>query len=331
MLNSVRNLMVTMLITSLPLLSHSADSKQWWSATENEIRNAPCLPSVPDTKEEIRELLRTRSIGIREIYNVLSLEELQDVATAVMSLPTTFFSSSDPVNFHYRADLDAVADASVTVGRQWQNLSSEMRIYSIVHEIGHQIGDASNGIQNSKKWQNIETSWNIVATMGPAKFGRPIDPSFSVSKYALRGPHEDWAESFSSYRFSPEHLRNTSQKKYDLLKSLYGNIEYLDEKSCRVQATYGLSKSATNQLKGLILNNQRILKKSQKECGPLSVEKKAECTLKTFFTILDEKRFEEIWDFYRELGYESYAFDLWLKAPTDTGKFEMLENLNLSF
>lgn len=100
----------------------------------------------------------------------------------------------------------------ITFFNKWLNSSRSTQVYTVIHEYGHLLG-AKLGIQQSYMWAML-SNWHNYDTDGENESGAII------SSYARGNPEEDFAESFSAYRFNPKLLKTHSPEKYNMLKSI---------------------------------------------------------------------------------------------------------------
>ena len=96
----------------------------------------------------------------------------------------------------------------------WDRISDARKIYAITHELAHTLG-SSLQLHMAPEWNKISASQR------------------AVSEYGETDQLEDFAESFSAYRYNPEYLQRKSKKKYEYFKELlFMGVEY-KETNCK--------------------------------------------------------------------------------------------------
>lgn len=128
----------------------------------------------------------------------------------------------------YGPSASTVANATITVFSVWEDLdNNEERMSSLIHEIGHNIGSRLDQ-DESKKWLDFsgwvekEGKWTSSKT------------DQIVSKYGLTNPAEDFAETFTAYRYNPATLKKMSPDKYNYMKdNVFLGLEYDSEEKCK--------------------------------------------------------------------------------------------------
>lgn len=127
---------------------------------------------------------------------------------------------------------DTIANATITFFNPWIEQSSEMKKYTVFHEMSHYVAGEFNLDENSA-WLNI-SGW----TKTGDNWKKTKNNIYS-SKYGITNPWEDFAEAMSAYRFNPNLLKKASPEKYDFLKEIvFQGIEYTDEESCQEKNSY---------------------------------------------------------------------------------------------
>lgn len=165
--------------------------------------------------------------------------QLDTILEAVDDLPAHLIPFERNQYFkHYKngygPSASTLANATITFYDPWDDLdSSEMQMYTVIHEIGHNIGSRLNQDEDPE-WLNI-TGW--MELDGEWKSYRDDK---QVSKYGATNPAEDFAEAFSGYRYDPERLKRISPKKYEYMKkNVFLGLEYTSEAKCQdTQSTY---------------------------------------------------------------------------------------------
>ncbi|ASD62312.1 hypothetical protein [Bdellovibrio bacteriovorus] len=127
-----------------------------------------------------------------------------------------------------------LANASIELFDSWSEQSSIMRQYTLYHEIAHNHSDNQfSDYDRSVTWLEL-SNWKESKAGGfevekkKALQGHPF-----VSRYGESNPFEDFAESVTAYRFSPNLLKKKSAEKYNLIKYLvHDGQEYTSSKNC---------------------------------------------------------------------------------------------------
>lgn len=123
---------------------------------------------------------------------------------------------------------NVIANASMEVFLPYdQLLNNELRQYTMIHELGHRMSHKLD-LDNSQEWQEIG-GWverNGEWTM--------TNSDEAVSIYSTTNPSEDFAETFSYYRYHPQYLKKRNPKKYQFMKEkVFLGIEYTSSKKCQ--------------------------------------------------------------------------------------------------
>ena len=165
--------------------------------------------------------LATHSAGFSE-------DELDLIIWSFSQLPEFMFKSNLKKIIkdrgYYQNDSSVYASMSargvLTLYAPWSRLSEEKKVYTLIHEFGHYMGEAL-GIHNSSKWLSL-SDWNRLGGSDRNK-----SKNF-VSQYASDSHMEDFAESFAAYRLNPSLLKKNAPKKYQILKEMvFLGIDYL--------------------------------------------------------------------------------------------------------
>ena len=164
------------------------------------------------------------------------LDEIDDVLMGLEDLPSHLIpmaKKNQPIMRFKRGKTLAMykgstmANAVVMLFDAWDKESPARRQYTVFHEMGHNIGNKLNHLEETPEWLDLST-W--------IKKGDKWEPSSEgcfISKYAMGNPWEDFAESLSAYRYDAHRLKNECPKKYDFLKEkVFNQIEYTDVESC---------------------------------------------------------------------------------------------------
>jgi len=122
------------------------------------------------------------------------------------------------------------ANALITIFPVMEDFDPYYKMYSTVHEIGHQVGNLTH-IDKKEDWINLSWEW----VDGEKRRVRPRSQDLFVSLRATADPLEDFAESFAAYRFNPEKLKRVSLAKYRFLKErVFKGVEYDGASACPV-------------------------------------------------------------------------------------------------
>ncbi len=121
----------------------------------------------------------------------------------------------------------------------------QMQTYTLFHEVGHNIASDLD-LDVAKEWTNL-SEWKPEYkkdSKGKVKISYDGKPEISSwhhghdhslpSDYAKTNPKEDFAETFSAYRFNPKKLKEISPNKYEYMKkNIFQGVEFLSEESCK--------------------------------------------------------------------------------------------------
>lgn len=103
---------------------------------------------------------------------------------------------------------------------RWDGLSDSEKVYAVTHELAHTLG-ARLQLDFGKEWINLNRKEK------------------SVSKYGTENQLEDFAETFTAYRFNPEWLKKRSIKKYEFMRDLvFLGVEYTQKSKCLNQGHF---------------------------------------------------------------------------------------------
>lgn len=218
------------------------------------------------------------------------LDELNDVLTGLSDLPPSVLPFTDNKQLiRYKrgfrdgfADDFTLANAAITIYDRWSDHGSENRQQVVVHEVGHVLS-GEYGVDKSSKWAEISgwTSKKVpkeveVTEDGVKKTKTVIEDEHTVakpetvpSKYGMKSPAEDQAETMVAYRYNPEELKARSPEKYELMKEVFfDGLEYTDEDSCQPSnsITAKLNAKVAKQLKSPSVPT-KFVSHAKKECG----------------------------------------------------------------
>lgn len=131
----------------------------------------------------------------------------------------------------YGNNNNVIANAFGTVFDPIDQFNLAEKVYIFTHELGHRSENLNNkNLVESKSWK-IATNWKL----GLDKKYVNNWQNGLVSKYAKTSPGEDFAESYTLYRFDPNLLKQISPERYQFMKvQVFKNIEY-DQNLCTGQ------------------------------------------------------------------------------------------------
>lgn len=129
------------------------------------------------------------------------------------------------------------AVSSIELYHSWDKTSPERKKYILFHEIAHNWSNiVSEELDESEAWLKI-TGWIKIPggfTVGwehPFQSRQKMNQYPWASEYASVNSWEDFAESVSSYRFTPENLFSKSPARYNFIKNkIFGGIEFKNHK-----------------------------------------------------------------------------------------------------
>ena len=128
-------------------------------------------------------------------------------------------------------DSNVLANANGAVFDGMDRISFSEKIATFTHELGHRSAYLNrNNLDDSEAWRTA-SGWQSRADR------RTINNSTRgwVSRYAKTNPAEDYAETYTLYRFSPARLKQISPKRYEYMKvHVFKGIEY-DQNICQGQ------------------------------------------------------------------------------------------------
>lgn len=179
--------------------------------------------------------IRTKNASSWEI------KEIDEVLQALNDYPPSLY----PVAYNkrlvhftrgrfYRGGERTIANASIELFDNWNNLSFPERQQTLLHEIGHTLAYKKN-LDRSPDWLKIGGWEEFVNETNGYKYKdyRLIDPTRSVSAYGQTNPSEDFAESVVAYRFKGDWLKKNHPQKYQFLKKeAFAGFEYLHNQVC---------------------------------------------------------------------------------------------------
>jgi hypothetical protein len=179
-----------------------------------------------------------------------SAENLDDVIAGAESLPPQLLPlrlTNKPLLRRSAFGRKTLANAYFMFFDLWATYEVEIRIYAVIHEIGHNIQSELD--LNGSPWDKL-SAWTLQPhldeeTQKPTNVWHSDLPESLVSGYAKTNPSEDFAESFSAYRFNPTRLKRISPDKYEFLRSqVFMGFEYTDSAACELTSSQAGEKFA---------------------------------------------------------------------------------------
>jgi hypothetical protein len=161
-------------------------------------------------------------------------EELDVVLLSLSDLPAHLsVRDSTAMNHplvHFKRTDDSsdrpLANAVIYVFNVWNQQTPSLQRYSLFHELGHNMGfdfgfDSLRAWYQAADWIESDIAWTTP------------HPERKISQYAETNPDEDFAESFSAYRYNPEGLKKVSPKIYQFMKKkVFRDLEYTSVTAC---------------------------------------------------------------------------------------------------
>lgn len=170
--------------------------------------------------------------GAFENAGTWSEQELIAVLKALQLVPESLLSSF-PLNkkmarvrgLYPEGRSSVLADASMQFFDSWEDASPARKQYIVFHEFAHNFADTIStrttyfSHDRGEKWLKI--------------FGSTRAHQF-VSLYSLTNPAEDFAESLTSYRLTPNLLLKQSPEKYAYLRDyVFAGAEFTSKDKCQ--------------------------------------------------------------------------------------------------
>lgn len=196
----------------------------------------------------------------------LHLDEMNDILMALNDLPknvTQYFKNQQLSRYSRGYTLamyknDAVlANARIHLFDLWSEKSSMERNQTLVHEIGHNMEDLLG----------LEAQWKLLAGWKSTS----TSSGCMISQYGETNSAEDFAETFTMYRYRADALKALCPKKYAFMKDkVFKGKEYTSVASCT-----GISQDLIDQAAFEILNSsssqsidfEQITSLAQKQCA----------------------------------------------------------------
>src|SRR5690606_18869451 len=176
-----------------------------------------------------------------------SLDEIDDVLMALGDLPQHIVPLGEPNQRLGRFSFPStpenqgvIANANIWLFDLWSEQSRPKKQYTVYHELSHNVSIALNKIDKSKEWLEL-SGWERTNKEPQSKVEEAFDNKSWVYKgdacltstYGAVNPEEDFAESMTSYRYSPHDFQKRCPEKYAFLKEkVYKGIEYTSTEAC---------------------------------------------------------------------------------------------------
>ncbi|MFN7825538.1 MAG: hypothetical protein ACK5P6_09275 [Pseudobdellovibrionaceae bacterium] len=174
-----------------------------------------------------------------EIYDVLKTFELLGTETPFIENQKLIKFKRGYTRAMYGADGNSVlANAGIELFDGWSEKSSLTRQYALYHEFAHNYSNAH--------FQDYDSSQSWLKLSGWAGDGRDFKTSIALtlkghpfeSRYGAENPFEDFAESLTAYRLNPDHLKRTSEKKYQFIRHLVHDGQEFTTSTCQKSSRF---------------------------------------------------------------------------------------------
>lgn len=119
------------------------------------------------------------------------------------------------------------ADSFVRLYDPWFAGSPGLRHQTLLHEVGHNL--------HYKLPRDKYEQWNTMSSWVKTgdNWGFDTVGACMVSRYGMTSPHEDFAETFSAYRYNARALLARCPEKYRFMReNVFAGIEYREESQC---------------------------------------------------------------------------------------------------
>ncbi len=158
-----------------------------------------------------------------------SMSELQLIYQSLEMMPKGAFE-----NFEYGTHvkrIDESRGSTLAVASQrylkfydlWgsSRISREVKIVTVIHELGHKIGTFYEQVDLSDEWLKL-SGWRMPEKTFKyaVNASRDMSKSNFVSDYAATNPYEDFAETFSAYILTPKFVKTRAPKKYRFMRDV---------------------------------------------------------------------------------------------------------------
>ena len=120
------------------------------------------------------------------------------------------------------------ADSTVKLYDLWKTANSPTRQYELMHEFGHNMHnrlsrDLTRRWLAMSSWVKTGDAWNY-DTIGACM----------ISKYGMTSPYEDFAETFTTYRYNGKGLQELCPEKYEFMKqNVFNGVEFREASQCQ--------------------------------------------------------------------------------------------------
>lgn len=222
-----------------------------------EIKKQQKIFSLPENCHKVKcavDHIFGKDIGVKLLYALdkyeMNMSEYTDknfsrweakeidlILEAMDDLPSTLFPFDVNKDLkHYKRGYgpseSTLANASINIFSPWDYESTESKMQTIVHEIGHNIGHHFD-LDENKEWLDF-SGWEMKNDVWTAHKSDAI-----VSKYGQTNPSEDFAESIVGYRYNPASLKKHSPEKYEYIKKyVFQGLEFDKEENCQIKKAY---------------------------------------------------------------------------------------------
>lgn len=244
-----------------------------FSVYEEDMRGVTCQaePFVPESREEVVAKLKEMGLTARSLlgYPKFTKEHLLDFYYAAKLIPKSInlFRNTDwrEIRIIYRPNLQAVANAFITIGPMWFDFSSLHRRAIILHELFHRLSTRIDDMAYSQRWINASDSFFNARWAGRRWHMEVGSEENFVSKYAMTNPSEDFAETVNQYRVAPFKLLSSYPIKYQFIKEnvFYGQ-EFLNDSDCNYDPLAVQQENIKSMIVKYIESNKKIFKKQMR-------------------------------------------------------------------
>jgi hypothetical protein len=231
-----------------------------------------------ETREDI--VLKLQDVGIDAksllAYPQFEMEHLLDLYYASQLIPKSINllinSEWKDIRVIYRPNLNAVANAFITIGPMWFDFTSLHRRAIILHELFHRLSTRLDDMAYGKTWVDASDSFLNARWAGRRWHMEVGGEENFVSNYAMTNPSEDFAETVNQYRVSPFKLLSSHPIKYQFIKDqvFYGQ-EFLNESDCEFDPIAGKEDDIKSKIINFVSSNKKALRKQMRESKDLKV------------------------------------------------------------
>jgi hypothetical protein len=265
------------------------------------------------SKEAAVDRLKKHNVFFYDLSDIdkYSEENINAVLAAVSILPKNlnimfphvFISikglstGTESANYNFHPNLEKPSFGEITLSKHWSKQNFEIKVGTILHEMGHHFNYVLGDLHFSNSWKNIDCSWKYENNTFKNEC-----PEKNVSLYAETFPSEDWAESFVLYVLDKNKLEEISVNKFNFLDRLLSEDFNKDEFS-EYRKTLKYFERSDKKMKNipLYLECLNLTKNSNRQfCSSLSL------------LMLNSQSVNSITDLTSE-KHTSIAFSLYLK------------------